>query len=66
MHDNLSMHVVTKKAPKSEQNGKILNFRDFRDKTRKTAIYINFREKSRNRGKPVSLRICRERVCAIS
>jgi len=30
------------------------NFHDFRDKTRKPAIYIDLRENSRNHGKQVS------------
>jgi hypothetical protein len=41
-----------RKVPKTRKNGKIWNFRD---ETWNSAIYINFREKSRNRGKPVSL-----------
>jgi len=41
---------VMRKVPKTRKNGKICNFRDFRDKTWNSAIYINFREKSRYRG----------------
>ena len=47
--------VFTRKVPKTRKNRKIWNFRDFRDKAWNSAIYFNFREKSRNRGKPVSL-----------
>jgi hypothetical protein len=38
------------KCPTGETIGKFRNFRDFRDKTWNSAIYINFREKSRKIG----------------